>query len=468
MTDGVASRFEEFLRALNGVLRVSQLYPRGHQSVVSGLARAYEELRGLLARRQAVHLGVLGEEMVFDDGETYPSSGVASYLVKVLKDHGIDRVAFSTDCTVSDLGELVDVLLKEPEELQAAGGIQRALQTRGVRSITLERIVTGPLKPKEEEPWDESLHSLATGLMVRARTGLDTLMEEVQRQRPLVLDPTRAFANDLARAVASGEKRLLSLAFMARHEDKWLVHLVRVTALCTAFGRRAGLNQAQIEAMATASFLYDVGLMALGLTRDAPSHDTRYRAHPVEGARLLLQGREVHKLSVVVAFEHHMGHDLSGFPRVAGKTSVHPVAELVGLADEYVTLVSGHHGQKKLRSDEAILQLAKGVGKTYDPALFASFVAMVGVFSPGSFVELSDGRCALVVALNRGHFLRPVVRVITDEAGRFTERGQILDLKDVPGVTILRAFDPRERGIDPSPFLRSLMGRGYRPFHISP
>lgn len=454
-----AGSIDEFLRALNSALRVGQLYPRGHSSIVAALARAEDELALLLRLRPTVNLGTLGEEIVFDDGKTYPISTAAGALLRVLQAHGIDRITMAQGCSAADLNELLDILQQSPEDIAAVGGAQRALQTRGVRAITLERLTPTPLQPKDvSAPQLPEFSPLQSRLLVQARAGVEALVDSIEGHRPIIADSAREYAYDLTRALVEGESPVLSLALMGGHEERWLMHLVRVTALATAYGRHLGLDPGAMQSMTTAAFLYDVGLLALGLRRDsAPENTALYRAHPVEGARLLLAGKNVDRLSVVVAFEHHMLHDQSGYPCVAGKQLVHPAAELVGLADEFVDLVSDRETRRGLRPDQAILRLSSAAGKAYDGRLFAAFVETVGVFAPGTFVDLSDGRYAVVMKTNPLHVLRPLVRVIADEAGRILDRPSSLDLAACTHISILGAFDPRERGIDPGGFVRPLM-----------
>lgn len=457
------SSLDDLLRTLNSALRMAQLYPRGHQSIASSLQRAEEELAVLFRRGSAVTLGVLDEEIVFQDGDSYRVCSGAGYLLRILQSHGVDRVTFTQGCSTADLGELIDVLQQSPEVVQGGGGGHRVLQARGIRTITLSRLTPTALESKD--PSRPAIHRDTTdpavcGLFVHARTGFDGMVESVASHRPILVDPARAYVYALTQTLIEGKSPVLSLALMERHENEWLTRLVRVTTLAVGYARHLGLTPQQTESLGTASFLYDVGLLALGLQRESVSEDAPlFQMHPAEGARLLLAGKQVDRLSVVVAFEHHMRHDLSGFPRVPGKRQIHPMAELVGLADSFVDLVTPKSGQRGLRSDEAILQLSRLVGTTFSARLFSSFVSMVGVFAPGTFVRLSDGRLAMVVATNPAHVLRPRVQVITAEDGATLDRPLYLDLSDSGhSMAIVAAMDPREHGIDPGPLVRPLLG----------
>ncbi|MBN1424309.1 hypothetical protein JXA88_07125 [Candidatus Fermentibacteria bacterium] len=456
------SSLDDLLRTLNSALRMAQLYPRGHQSIASSLQRAEEELAALLRRCAAVDLGILAEEIVFQDGDTFQATSGADHLLRILQSHGVDRVTFSQGCSAEDLSELIDVLQQSPEAVQSRGGSHRVLQARGIRTITLNRLTPTALQAKDlARPPDQldAEHRVVSGLFVHARAGFEGIVESAMSHRPISIGPARAYVYELTQALVEGRSPVLSLALMERHEDEWLTHLVRVTTLAVGYARHLGLTPEQTAALGTASFLYDVGLLALGLRRESASEDERlFQMHPAEGARMLLLGRQVDRLSVVVAFEHHMRYDLSGFPRVSGKRQIHPMAELVGLADEFVDLVTPRSGERGIRSDEAILQLSRLVGKAFSARLFSSFVSMVGVFAPGTFVRLSDGRLAMVVTTNPAHVLRPRVRIITHEDGRAVDRPLTIDLADSgPSITIVAGLDPREHGILPGPLIRPLI-----------
>lgn len=453
---------DELLRALNGALRVSQLYPRGHQAVTEGLTRAEHALRLLLQSRSTVTLVVLEQELIFEERAVYQSGQIAGFLIKSLKGHGADRLIFRPGCTAKELGELIDLLQQSPEDVAGMAGIQHALEARGVRTMSLERLTVSTLHPKEESnlifPGRDAARKLPESLLVRAQIGLDELLAGVKSQKPILIDESKAYVNELTKNLGADESPLLSLALMESYEDQWLKHLVRVSTLSVAFARRMGFNQRETEMLGTASFIYDIGLLSISGDRKAIDREgLEYQRHPLEGVRLLLSGKNIDKLSVVIAFEHHMGHDLSGFPKVTGKRRVHPLAELVGLADRFIELVSPSGEGKGLRNDQAILELSRDVGGKLDPRLFAAFVAVTGVFAPGTFVKMNDGTIGMVLSGHPDHVLRPVVRLILDSEREILTEETDVDLVTQPvSLHITEAVDPVTLPLDPNRYWRAL------------
>jgi len=377
----------------------------------------------------------------------------------------VDRLGFLPGCQEKDLGELIDVLQQPPDAVSEMGGVTKVMQTRGVKTLVLERLMVSVLKPKDRSgaisPGMSVAKALPNSLIVKAQTGLDEVADSVASRKPIIVGPAKAYVYELTQALVDGESPLLSLALLESHQDRWLKQLVKVSTLAVAFGRRMGFDQKEMESLGTASFLHDIGLLGSGEDRaEVLKNEERFRQHPAEGMRLLLSGKDVDKLSVVVAFEHHMGYDLSGFPKVTGKKRVHPMAEFVGLAGSFVDLVSPSEGSEPMRSDKAILELSEGIGRRFSDRLFGCFVAMIGVFAPGMLVQLNDGRIGLISAGYPRQALRPMIKLFMGSDGRELMKPVDIDLsKTSRELKIVDSVDAEVAGLDPD-MLRRLRGNG--------
>jgi hypothetical protein len=74
--------------------------------------------------------------------------------------------------------------------------------------------------------------------------------------------------------------------------------------------------------------------------------------------------------------------------------------------------------------------------------VITTLVRVLGVYPPGSLVQLSDGTLALVATVNPVHRLRPVVVVHEGNAQATTTR--TIDLEEQPDLSILRIVDRNE------------------------
>jgi hypothetical protein len=98
-------------------------------------------------------------------------------------------------------------------------------------------------------------------------------------------------------------------------------------------------------------------------------------------------------------------------------------------------------------------------GTLYDPDLLALFVQVMGLYPPGSLLELSDGRWVIAVSGGRDaeRFAWPVARLVRDKDGRPRDGAEEVDL------FVLREFlrpkrvlNPATHGVDVAVVLEAL------------
>jgi hypothetical protein len=77
----------------------------------------------------------------------------------------------------------------------------------------------------------------------------------------------------------------------------------------------------------------------------------------------------------------------------------------------------------------------------------------VGIYPPGSVVELNSGYVAVVMEINHGSLLTPIVKLVADPKGVITNKPKMVNLKDYPSsdsMMIKRVIPPSEAGFDPA------------------
>jgi hypothetical protein len=76
----------------------------------------------------------------------------------------------------------------------------------------------------------------------------------------------------------------------------------------------------------------------------------------------------------------------------------------------------------------------------FDPKVLMPFIRMMGVYPPGSVVELTDGRFALVVSVNAARPLKPNVIIYEPRIPR--EEALVEDLEQAGDLGIRRSLKP--------------------------
>ena len=78
----------------------------------------------------------------------------------------------------------------------------------------------------------------------------------------------------------------------------------------------------------------------------------------------------------------------------------------------------------------------------FDSVVLGAFIRMMGVYPPGSIVQLVNDRYAIVASVNSSRPLRP--RVIVHDSRIPKDEAPILDLESVPELGIRRSLKPSQ------------------------
>ena len=103
------------------------------------------------------------------------------------------------------------------------------------------------------------------------------------------------------------------------------------------------------------------------------------KLHPVYGALFLSKHREMPLIASLVAHEHHLRYDGSGYPvpRQSGKRQ-HLVSQMVTIADVFEAMRMERPYKKSLEVIQIAGVLKAGSGKDFNPLLVQSFLTAFG------------------------------------------------------------------------------------------
>jgi HD-GYP domain-containing protein (c-di-GMP phosphodiesterase class II) len=181
-------------------------------------------------------------------------------------------------------------------------------------------------------------------------------------------------------------------------------------------------------------------------------------SHPWLGLLALFQVRGAQELpyrSMIVAYEHHMKVDLTGYPRPARSRDMSVFSKIVAIADGFDAATSRRAYQTVPWSPaEVMREMRDNPKRGMDPVILKAFINLTGVYPVGTLVVLDTFELAIVHAVNpiQDMLSRPVVRIIADAHGNLTHPGALADLADrnAEGVylrTIIKTEDPQRYGI---------------------
>jgi HD-GYP domain-containing protein (c-di-GMP phosphodiesterase class II) len=175
------------------------------------------------------------------------------------------------------------------------------------------------------------------------------------------------------------------------------------------------------------------------------------KRHTVDGAEILRRTPEMPTLAPVVAFEHHLRADGTGYP-AASRPQLNLGTSLCGIADVYDAMRSKRVYQPAVPTDRILAVLKDNDGSQFDRNLVRRFVQLVGIYPAGNMVRLDTGEVAVVLKAYAPDPYRPQVRVLLGRDGLPLSPTQDLNLWELDrerARSIQAPVDPADYGIDP-------------------
>lgn len=227
--------------------------------------------------------------------------------------------------------------------------------------------------------------------------------------------------------------------------DKSSMHPVNVTIVSLLLGKAMGLQQSELVDLGLAAFLHDVGKAQLPdrvrwLEENFSTAEYKlYQEHVAQSVQVG-KSMELPKGALLAIAQHHELTDGSGFPlRVKGE-SMAVGARILALVNRYDNLCNPSRPAAAMTPHESLSLIFAQLKTRFDPVALSAFIRMMGVYPPGSVVQLIDERYAMVVSVNSTRPLKP--RVLVHESGVAKHEALILDLEHAPNIGIRRSLKP--------------------------
>lgn len=237
--------------------------------------------------------------------------------------------------------------------------------------------------------------------------------------------------------------REISIRVLAETSGDRASHALNVAVVSLLMGKLCGLAETDLNDLGVGALSHDIGKLELPhrLHRADPDFSSAetamYREHVAHGVTL---GKRMGLApgALLVIAQHHEFCDGSGFPQSLDANRMSVAARLVALVNRYDNLCHPAQLARAMTPHEALSRLFTHGKAQYDATLLSSFVRMMGVYPPGSVVQLTDDRFALVDSVNSSRPLKPRVLVHDPRVAR--DEAVLVDLEREPTLGIRRSL----------------------------
>jgi HD-GYP domain-containing protein (c-di-GMP phosphodiesterase class II) len=282
---------------------------------------------------------------------------------------------------------------------------------------------------------------------------------------------------------------IIDVLTSAETEDRFVTHALNVCIVSLLVGKEYHLEDNELNALALAGLLHDIGKQNFPVVlRSKRSGLTKieqqdWMGHPNLGKGAAARFPSIPESTVRAIYQHHERLDGSGFPLGLKGDDISFFAKIVMAADEYDHLCHQPVPSKNLTPAEALSYLydhyiveklmavsdaintmlsedadalvgdealAQDGGDEVTPMndkaelseeVIVYMVRALGVYPPGSLVELNNGSVGLVTGVNSEERTKPCVMICSPQTPR--KEARVVDLTNETELAIVHSIRPQ-------------------------
>ncbi len=461
----------EFLVVLYTAFRSLKLYPLENAQVQKALDDLAASTKHLLDVEREIELRMQGEFIFVNstrlrlDLDNYASF---SHILGVFRQCGIGAVRMDEGVDRKQLQIFVSLLLSyaakevNPNKVLELGG---KLSDGGVTFISVEP----PLETDEDMEDVERQKEAAKRTYARSVAVTKEVINSIRMGRTANVKKVKRAVQAIVDQVLNNEASLVGLTTLRDYDEYTFTHSVNVCIFSVALGRKLSFTKLQLYDLGIAALFHDVGKSRVPLevlNKQGGLSDEEWRimtAHPWLGVLTLFGLRgygEIPYRGMIVAYEHHMKTDLTGYPKSLRPRELSIFSKIVAVADGFDAATSRRSYQTvPIQPDQVLREMWENPRRGYDAVVVKAFINLIGIYPVGTCVILDTYEVGVVHAANPdvSQVHRPVVRIAATPEGTVQHPGVLVDLahRDAEGHyprTIIKVTDPQKYGINVSDY----------------
>jgi HD-GYP domain-containing protein (c-di-GMP phosphodiesterase class II) len=412
------------------VLRTVRIHEPNNASAIHALTEFLSILRNLTSTWESVSLECLGGCLYVNgtrlkvDVSSYASH---RYVVEEMEKFGLRSITLLEQLGFDELRAFA-YGLKQLEGTQPdSDKLARLLEEKGASNILIGGVKGPDQVCVEKKAEDASV--VAKKTFLSAIKIVRQIMNSASRFEAVKLRRATRAVQGIVDSILNDESFMLGLATIKNHDEYTFNHSVNVCIYCVSMGQRLGLSRSRLGQLGMAALFHDLGKVEIPweiLNKPTGLDEQELQLvkdHTVHGARLLARLTRLDDRSlsaIIVAYEHHLNYDLSGYPVTHRARSTHLFSRIVRIADAFDAMTTVRiYRSRPSAPHESVLLLLREAGRCFDSRLVKVFVSVVGFYPVGTVLELDTGETVVVAKPARDvqDIARPLVKVVADENG---------------------------------------------------
>jgi HD-GYP domain-containing protein (c-di-GMP phosphodiesterase class II) len=212
---------------------------------------------------------------------------------------------------------------------------------------------------------------------------MENVYGAIKREQNLPDREIRDAVTDIISAIKQESSVLITFSPLRILDEYTFTHSTNVCILTLAQAMALKIKEDMLHDMGVAAMLHDIGKIFVPeevLNKQGKLTDIEFeliKLHPQKGAEYLIDKPGIPPLAIIVAYEHHMLYDYSGYPKVSSNWRQNICSQMVAISDIFDALRTKRIYRDSLETKIITDQMTKMAGAALNPVLAKNFLLLL-------------------------------------------------------------------------------------------
>lgn len=396
-----------FLRAFLPALTNAHQYTISHQLTVSSIGTAFALLLEAIGRELTLPIKIVEDRVIVNE-EPLEDSIYIGRFIQFFKAREIQHMRFSHGITEDEFASFVVMLTAGPGSVgdmntfphiqfgKVSIGFKTEEEKEGEPKEAIEESPDEQVgsENNEEERKKNQIRQYYENIQKKDLGLMESVYDAIKRNHNLPDREISEAVTDIISAMKQEASILITFSPLRILDEYTFTHSTNVCILTLAQAMALKIKEDLLHDIGVAALLHDIGKLFVPeevlnkrgkLTEDELK---LMRMHPQKGAEYLVNRPGIPSLAVIVAYEHHMQFDNSGYPSVPGTWRQNICSQMATISDFFDALRTKRIYRDSVETRIITDQMADMAGKTLNPVLTKNFLILLKRLFEGQTVSV--------------------------------------------------------------------------------
>lgn len=281
----------------------------------------------------------------------------------------------------------------------------------------------------------------------RSLSRMRAVMNKIRNRPEQAVDEASQLVNDIVDKLLSDDNVTLHLMNGKSEFEDIYFHSLNVSVIAMMIAKAKMLSAEEIKQVAFASLFHDMGKVKVPTailrkpTALTDPEKNYLKLHTKYGLEIAANMDSFPESARTVIAQHHEMNDGSGYPDGLKGDQIDQLTQIVSVANAYDNLCHSNVVAEQKIPYVALSHLYKNCKHLYNHENLSLLIKFMGIYPPGTVVQLSNDMVGLVISVNAKNILFPNVLIYDPSVPR--TQAPIIDLAE-RDIKIVNAILPNK------------------------